>query len=111
MKISSVEAIPVSIPYRRPFAFASGSVATADHVIIRITTNEGIVGHAEAPPRPYTYGETQSSIVTIVRDYFGPAIVGTDPFAREGIHAELARTVGNNTARGAIDVAEYPLER
>ncbi|MBO0873886.1 MAG: enolase [Pseudonocardia sp.] len=105
MKISSVEAIPVSIPYRRPFVFASGEVATADHVIVRITTNEGIVGHAEAPPRPYTYGETQASIVTIIRDHFGPAIVGADPFGREGIHAALARTVGNNAARGAIDVA------
>lgn len=109
MKVINVEAIPVSIPYRRLFAFASGEVATADHVIIRVTTDEGLVGHAEAPPRPYTYGETQTSIVSVVRDHFAPATVGADPFAREQIGAALARVTGNNTARGAIDIALWDI--
>ena len=109
MKIRSVEAIPLAIPYRRPFAFASGKATAADHVLVRITTDDGLVGHGEAPPRPYTYGETATSIVTAVRDLFAPVLVGADPFARERIRADLARTVANNTARGAIDVALWDL--
>lgn len=109
MKISSVEAIPLAIPYRRPFGFASGRVTAADHVLVRITTDDGLVGHGEAPPRPYTYGETATSIVAAVRDLFVPVLVGADPFARERLRAELDRTVANNTAKGAIDVALWDL--
>ncbi len=109
MKIISVEAIPLAIPYRRPFDFASGRVSAADHVLVRITTDDGLVGHGEAPPRPYTYGETAASIVAAVRDLFAPVLLGADPFARERIRAGLARTVANNAARGAIDVALWDL--
>ncbi len=109
MKIDSVEAIPLAIPYRRPFGFASGRVTAADHVLVRITTDDGLVGHGEAPPRPYTYGETAASIVAAVRDLFAPVLVGADPFARERIRADLDRTVANNAAKGAIDVALWDL--
>jgi L-Ala-D/L-Glu epimerase len=109
VKISAVEAIPLAIPYRRPFGFASGRVTAADHVLVRITTDDGLVGHGEAPPRPYTYGETAASIVAAVRDLFAPVLVGADPFARERIRADLGRTVANNTARGAVDVALWDL--
>ena len=109
MKIDKVEAIPLAIPYRRPFGFASGRVTAADHVLVRITTDDGLVGHGEAPPRPYTYGETASSIVAAVRDLFGPVLVGADPFARERIRADLDRTVANNAAKGAVDVALWDL--
>jgi L-alanine-DL-glutamate epimerase-like enolase superfamily enzyme len=109
MKITSVEAIPLAVPYRRPFVFASGKVTAADHVLVRITTDDGLVGHGEAPPRPYTYGETAASIVAIVRDVFAPVLVGADPFARERVRAGLARTVANNAAKGAVDVALWDI--
>jgi len=44
-----------------------------------------------------------------VRDLFTPVLVGADPFARERLRADLARTVANNAARGAIDVALWDL--
>ena len=109
MKISAVEAIPLAIPYRRAFGFASGRVTAADHVLVRITTDDGLVGHGEAPPRPYTYGETAASIVAVLRDVFAPSLVGADPFAREAIRARLGRTVANNAAKGAVDVALWDL--
>lgn len=105
MKITAIDAIPFAIPYRRPMRFASGEVTLADHVLVRVHTDDGLVGVAEAPPRPYTYGETQASIVAIVRDVFEPALVGVDPFAREKVRVTLNRTVANHTAKGAIDIA------
>ncbi len=107
MKITSIEAIPFAIPYRTPVRFASGEVTVADHVLVRVRTDDGLVGVAEAPPRPYTYGETQTSIVSVIRDLFAPALTGTDPMARERIRAVLGRTVGNHTAKGAIDIAVW----
>ena len=62
----AVEAIPFALPYRRPPRFASGTVSSADNVLVRVHTDAGLVGQAEAQPRPYTYGETQASIVEAV---------------------------------------------
>lgn len=109
MKITLVEAIPFSIPYTKPLQFASGEVTVADHVLVRVRTDDGLTGVAEAPPRPYTYGETQASIVAVVEDIFGPAILGFSPLEREGIRATLERTVGNPTAKAALDMALWDI--
>lgn len=83
MKITAVEVIPFAIPYVKPLKFASGEVRTADHVLVRVHTDDGIVGVAEAPPRPFTYGETQASIVAVVEQIFAPRSSGSrSPSAR-----------------------------
>ncbi|GAA1598436.1 mandelate racemase/muconate lactonizing enzyme family protein [Kribbella karoonensis] len=107
MKITEIEAIPFAIPYRKPLYFASGSVEVAQHVLVRVHTDDGIVGIAEAPPRPFTYGETQASVVAVVNQLFGPAIVGTSLLERERIMARLNRTVGNPVAKSAVDMAVW----
>lgn len=107
LRIERIEAIPFAIPYTKPLHFASGEVHTADHILIRLTTAGGLVGHAEAPPRPYTYGETQSSIKAVVDQIFAPAMLGTSVLDRELHHARLARTVGNPTAKAALDMANW----
>jgi L-alanine-DL-glutamate epimerase-like enolase superfamily enzyme len=109
MKIVRVEAIPFAIPYRKPLGFASGEVHTADHVLVRVHTDEGLTGTAEAPPRPYTYGETQESIVAVVDRIFAPQILGLTPLEREAVHERLDRTVGNPTAKAAIDMALWDI--
>ena len=109
MKITEVEAIPFAIPYRKPLRFASGAVAAAEHVLVRISTDEGLVGVAEAPPRPFTYGETQASIATAVRDLFTPALLGRRPTEREAVREDLDRTVANPAAKAAVDMALWDL--
>lgn len=79
MRIESLEAVPYSIPYRRPLAFGVGEVREAAHVLLRIRTDEGLVGQADVLPRPYTYGETVGSILAAVRELFAPVLVGLDP--------------------------------
>lgn len=105
MKIVAVEAIPFAIPYVKPLKFASGEVRAAEHVLVRVHTDEGVIGVAEAPPRPFTYGETQDGILAVIRQIFAPQIVGLTLTERETIHARLARTVGNPTAKAAVDMA------
>ena len=105
MKITAVEAIPFAIPYVKPLKFASGEVHTADHVLVRVHTDDGVVGVAEAPPRPFTYGETQAGIVAVIEQLFAPALVGLTLTEREVAGARLARTVGNPAAKSAVDMA------
>ena len=105
MKITAVEAIPFAIPYVKPLKFASGEVHTADHVLVRVHTDDGVVGVAEAPPRPFTYGETQAGIVAVIEQLFAPALVGLTLTEREVACARLARTIGNPAAKSAVDMA------
>jgi L-alanine-DL-glutamate epimerase-like enolase superfamily enzyme len=105
LKIIKVEAIPFAIPYAKPLKFASGEVHSADHVLVRVHTDDGLIGTAEAPPRPFTYGETQQSIVAVIDTIFSPQILGLTALEREAVHARLDRTVGNPTAKAAIDMA------
>jgi L-alanine-DL-glutamate epimerase-like enolase superfamily enzyme len=105
VKIVKIEAIPFAIPYRKPLRFASGEVHVADHVLVRVHTDDGVVGVAEAPPRPYTYGETQESIVAVIGKLFAPELVGLTLLEREIAHARMGRTVGNLAAKAAVDMA------
>ncbi len=111
MKITRVEAIPFRIPFNPDFhlKFAYRSSGAADHVLIRIFTDGGVEGIAEAPARPQIYGETQKSIVAVVDQHLGPGIVGKDPFSLEDIHAILDRIPYNNCAKGAVDIALHDI--
>ena len=109
VRITGVEAIPFSLPYRRPARFASGAVADADNVLVRVHADGGLVGQAEAQPRPYTYGETQVSIVSTVRDRLAPLLVGLDPLRTELVNHRCGLVVGNDVARGAVDLAVWDL--
>ncbi len=109
VQITAVEAIPFALPYRRAPAFASGSVASADNVLVRVYTDAGLVGQAEAQPRPYTYGETQSSIVEAVGGPLSEALTGVDPLRTELVAHRCAGVAGNGAARGAVDLAVWDL--
>jgi L-Ala-D/L-Glu epimerase len=109
VRITGVEAIPYSVPYRRPSGFASGAITAADHVLVRVHTDAGVVGQAEAQPRPYTYGETQSSIVQAIRERLEPLLLGLSPLATEAVSARLGTVTANNVARGAVDLAVWDL--
>lgn len=105
VRVVGVEAIPVALPLRKPAQFASGTIVTADNVIVRVHSDAGLVGCAEAQARPYTYGETQGSIVQAVREWFAPRLIGLDPIAHESARDAVAGLDGNRCAGGAVMVA------
>ena len=112
MKIRKIETIPFRLPLRPEIGKVQSSIwamEAAEHVLIRITTDEEIVGYGEAPQRPTIYGETQRSIVAIVESWLAPPLLGLDPFDLEKIWNLMDRVVANNTAKGAIDMAIHDL--
>ena len=67
MKITAISTVPFSLPLRRAIGFAHGSMASTEHVLVEVHTDDGLVGRAEAPSRAYLYGESQASMVEAVR--------------------------------------------
>ncbi|MEB3372281.1 mandelate racemase/muconate lactonizing enzyme family protein [Saccharopolyspora mangrovi] len=109
MQITSIETVPFTIPYRHPVVAASGVLRSAQHVLVRVHSDDGLVGVGEAVARSFVYGESQASIVAAFREWLEPAVIGLDPFAVEEILERTNWVVANNTARGALDIALHDL--
>jgi L-alanine-DL-glutamate epimerase-like enolase superfamily enzyme len=109
MKITSVEALPFRIPLKKVTEWARGTLDAAEHVLVRVYTDEGITGVAEAPPRPTIYGESMASVKFAVENWLGPMVIGMDPFETGRIWDKFDMIAANNTAKGAIDIALYDI--
>ncbi len=109
MKITKVEALPFRIPMKKATVWARGKQDAAEHVLVKVHTDEGITGFAEAPPRPTVYGESLPSIKSAIEKWFAPIVVGMDPFAIERVWDRFDSTAGNNTAKASIDIAIHDI--
>lgn len=109
MKITNVSANAVRLPLLEPLKWASGHMNYADHVLVRIMTDEGIEGIAESIPRPSLYGDTQESICAIMNKYIGPKLIGMDPLDIDKIWEQMNTVYWNLTPKGAIDVCLYDI--
>lgn len=114
MKITRITVYPVSIPYQKPFHIATGLAREGKHVIIRIYTDEGIVGVGEAAVViPDRTGESQDAITLAIRKTLGPMIIGEDPFHIDRIMQKLEGAThgkyGMLYSKAAIDHALYDI--
>ena len=47
MKVQSVKATPVNIPFRAPYRFSFGSIASLTKTVIEVKTEDGVTGLGE----------------------------------------------------------------
>ena len=109
MRINRIEATPVRLPYRAPMHFASGSLTAAEHVVLKVHADNGIVGVAEAMPRSMVYGETIASIVGAVESLISPLLCNQEISHGFDLRRRLKNVAGNNTLLGALDVALWDI--
>jgi L-Ala-D/L-Glu epimerase / N-acetyl-D-glutamate racemase len=109
MKISKVDAIPFRIPLKMTTKWATGTQDAAEHVLVKIHTDEGMTGIAEAPPRPTIYGESVQSIKFAIDHWFGPMVVGLNPCETEKAWDRFKSISWNPTAKAAVDIAMHDL--
>ncbi|MFQ6126551.1 MAG: mandelate racemase/muconate lactonizing enzyme family protein [Candidatus Heimdallarchaeota archaeon] len=80
------------------------------HVMVHLSSNEGISGIGEACPLPDFTGETHDVIQMMIDKYYKPILIEKDPYDLELIHRELDQKYpANNAAKAAIDMAIYDL--
>jgi len=117
--IAKIEVFPVRLPMKKLFSFASGTAGTfaqgAPHVFVKVTDSDGAFGWGECRPVPGWSYETLETVVTTLKNYVAPAVVGRDVWDRGGIFALLNRVVGQGVttgqpiARAAFDMALHDL--
>jgi L-alanine-DL-glutamate epimerase-like enolase superfamily enzyme len=48
MNITEAQTFPVSLPLKKPFKITLGTMTRSPHAVVRIITDEGIVGYAKS---------------------------------------------------------------
>lgn len=108
MTIDRVDVIPVSLPLRRPHHMAIGTVSRVEYVIVKVQSDQGLVGLGEAPLEqgPIFSEETIGSVCDVIRRFIAPQLVGTDPVLVHGHAEEWRRTIKRNFfAKAAVEMA------
>lgn len=111
MKVIGIECRLVRLPTRRPHRWASLTAAVGSYVLVRLRTDEGIDGWGEATALAQWggdhgryYGETPGTVLHVVKDIFGPILVGCDPLDRNGVYGQLEAAIrGHHYAKTAVE--------
>jgi len=112
MKINGLELYQISIPFAEPYRLSKiyGTLHDARAVIVKIKTDEGLVGLGEADPMiPFTE-ESPETAMAVLRDIIAPDLIGKDPGQLTQLESSLEPKVnGYSTAKGAINMALYDI--
>ncbi len=117
-RIAQVEVFVLHHPVRGYFRFlpkdASGR-AVRTSVLVKLVTEGGLVGWGETVPLPLWSYETVETVVTTIRHYLSPAIIGKEAWDIQGIHQAMNQRIaasfstGQPMAKAAIDLALHDL--
>ncbi len=112
MRITRVESIPVRVPLRAGMIArtAHGLHHTSDYVIVRVYTDQGLVGLGEATVSALWSGETSTSAKGAIDGLLGPALVGKDPTAITEARRVMDFLIKQNPfTKAAIEMALWDL--
>ena len=86
MKITAMETIVVELPGRSSYTWRSLQAPIGRYVILKVVTDDGVVGLGEAPAllswggeHGRYFGEDPHIVCYLVRECFAPMLIGTDP--------------------------------
>lgn len=110
MKITRVEAWPVTMRLAQPYTIAYDSVDRVTNVFLRIDTDVGLRGHGCAAPDPFVTGETPESVLRSLNDVADPVIAGSDPLRHQALMERLRKELDRfPSARAAVDMALFDI--
>jgi muconate cycloisomerase len=111
VKITEIEPIPLRLPFAQPFKISQGARETLETLIVRVHTDEGIVGIGETQAwRRQGSAELLWSLVRTIKDHFEPLIAGRSPFDIGGILQTLNEALYNTLyAQAAVADALYDI--
>ena len=101
-KIARVETFHLRQPIARPFGPSAGYLSYWDTLLVKITTDDGLVGWGETAPL--------AAARPMIDRELGPSLIGEDPRdTRRLWHRLWGANFGNSFAVGGIDIALHDL--
>ncbi len=105
MKIQAIEVVAYRLKLLGALTWGQhGKLEYAEHALIQVHLENGMIGTAEATPRPTIYGETIGSIQAILK-HLEPRLTQLKITDSATISNVLASVPNNNCAKGALDMA------
>ena len=108
MKIAEIETFQLMSPLERPFGWSQGWIGHRSVGLVKVTTDDGIVGWGEG---------CGGAAAAVVENDFGPMLIGEDPMNRIGLWQKMfAMQYNANVAVGlggsaisAVDTALWDI--
>lgn len=122
MRIKNIDAIPSRIPLKNPFKLSAFTVHSMHYVLVKVETDEGVVGFGEAAPSWDVNGETMESVVGFIRllkspDMLGYSLIGEELNGVDDVERlmtsvidppdRIALMAGNSSAKAALEQALF----
>lgn len=109
MRIKQVDIHPITMTLRNPIPMANGVIESTGNVVVKLVTEDGLIGWGEGVEAPALTHQSQADIVADLKA-LDPLVVGSDPMRRNELWARLTvARPGATTAIGAIDIAVHDL--
>ena len=90
MNISAIKVSAMNIPTLKSYQVAVlGTIQSTQSVIVEVHTDEGLVGIGETDPALMFTGESQQTVMTMLKHHLGPAVLGMDPMRLEALHQRM----------------------
>ncbi|MEX1228779.1 MAG: enolase C-terminal domain-like protein [Planctomycetaceae bacterium] len=112
MKIAHVETIPVLVPLKQGLTTktAHGEHVVSPYVIVRLKTDDGLVGVGEATLAARWSGETSQGCRAVVEGLMAPLLIGQNPLDFNRLRHAIERCcVQNPFTKAAVEMALWDL--
>lgn len=113
MKITRIETIPIRVPLKPEFAIRSGrggAHTVSPFLLVKVHTDEGLIGIGEASCTPRWSGEDQVTGAHLIHTYLEPLLVGEDPSEPEALAKKFRLAfAGNYFTKAAVEMALWDI--
>ncbi|MBN1125661.1 MAG: mandelate racemase/muconate lactonizing enzyme family protein [Sedimentisphaerales bacterium] len=117
VKIAKIDIFPMRYPMMGYFKFFTGPHGGTGRaaIIVKITADNGVIGWGQSVPIAKWSYETLETATIALRDYYAPALVGSDPFDIPGAHRIMDGVIasgfstGMPITRAGVDIALHDL--
>lgn len=101
--------MPKAVKLKEPITISLGTIDHSISAIVKIETDEGLIGYGEGSPGILITGETLAGTTECIR-LFEKQLIGLNPLNIEQIHEAMDRVAAHApSAKTAIDLACYDL--
>ena len=110
LRVAALETRLLDIPLIRPHRFAVATMQTQGVLLVRLVTEDGIVGWGEGvvPGGPWWGGESVEGMAALVERHLTPLVIGQDVLRPEALSRRLERLVaGAPFARASVEMAVW----